>query len=103
MKRLAFLSAFALLLGGGTASADPIPLPAGSPISIKFVNAEQINTAVTGCIDVPGTVDYGCSDNWGLINITDISAAGFLAGQEHELLGNSELPQYFSFGQSPAV
>jgi hypothetical protein len=86
LKKLS-LTAFALTCGVGVAAADPISLPIGAPLRIQFDNAEQINTAITGCIDVPGTVNYGCSDNWGILKVSNI--ANSLIEIDHTQIGGN--------------
>ncbi len=73
MLRKSVFTVFALLGVAGVAAAEPITLPANSPLAFKFSNAEQINTNIAGCIDVPGSADYGCSDNWGILKISSLT------------------------------
>lgn len=77
MRKLALMSAFALLFGVGVASAEPITLPGNEPLVFDFENVEQLNVSgdLNTCIDVPGTTDYGCSDNWGFLRINTISTS----------------------------
>lgn len=75
MKKIIF-STLAILSLAGAGFAEPIDLPEGTPLRIQFDNAEQIDTSLSGSIDVPGTLDYGTADNWGIIKVSNISIGG---------------------------
>lgn len=82
MLRKIAIATFALASFGmvGTASAEILDLPLGTPLVMDFSNIEQLYVGddaltETGCINVPGTVDYGCSDNWGFLRINTINTS----------------------------
>jgi hypothetical protein len=81
MLRKIAIATFALATFGmvGTAAAEPLELPADTPLVLDFSNIEQLyvgeDAIGDGCIDVPGTTDWGCSDNWGFIRINTINTS----------------------------
>jgi hypothetical protein len=81
MLRKIAIATFALATFGmvGTAAAAPLELPADTPLVLDFSNIEQLyvgeDAIGDGCIDVPGTTDWGCSDNWGFLRINTINTS----------------------------
>jgi len=73
LKRIALITAVAILGVTGTAVADPIVLPGDTPLYIKFDNVEQVSTLglAGGDILVPGGA-HGTADNWGVFSVTTI-------------------------------
>jgi hypothetical protein len=71
MKRLIAIGAISILGVTGTATADPLLLPEGTPLYFQFGNLEQASLANN--IVVPG--DYfgtNTQGNWGVFNISSI-------------------------------
>src|SRR5688572_8257354 len=81
MLRKIAIATFALASFGmvGTAAAAPLVLPADTPLVLDFSNIEQLyigqDAIGEGCIDVPGTTNWGCSDNWGFLRINTINTS----------------------------
>jgi hypothetical protein len=74
MKRIA-LSALALLVGAGAASAAPLALPGPEPVYIQFNNLESVNAANN--LVVPGYAPAaGTQGNWGILNVTSVQHGG---------------------------
>jgi len=103
LKRIALIAAVAILGVTGTAVADPIVLPADTPIYIKFDNLEQISTAggLGGDIDVPGT--YGLADNWGVFSVQTIDLGTLVGFTPHVDLGASGSPAEFFNGTQGSI
>jgi hypothetical protein len=79
MKRVALISAFALMVGAATAGAAPIPLPLNEPIYGQFNNLEQNN--LLNNLVVPGYAPAAAEGNglqgsWGVLNISSLQHGG---------------------------
>lgn len=96
-KLVSAAAVLAAAIGGSSATAAPISLPAG-PVFFQFNNLEQVDTSLNNGITVPGgSIDVdgdGVTDtptsegNWGVFNVSSMQEGG-IATDHQDISGGS--------------